>query len=160
MRRHGRGTLDYFALRDDKQFFFFRDSLVAYAVYGGVALISPDPIGPEAERTEVFSAFRAYAEARGWTIGVMGAGAEWLPIYHAAGLHYLYLGDEAIVDCPTFSLEGGKMKGLRQACTRLARHGYTVEFLDPAASNPARVTERRSNSSRCCAAARTSGASR
>ena len=85
MRRHGRGTLDYFALRDDKQFFFFRDSLVAYAVYGGVALISPDPIGPEAERTEVFSAFRSYAEARGWTIGVMGAGEEWLSIYHAAG---------------------------------------------------------------------------
>jgi lysyl-tRNA synthetase class 2 len=27
VKRHGRGTLDYFALRDDKQFFFFRDSL-------------------------------------------------------------------------------------------------------------------------------------
>ncbi len=65
VRRHGRGTLDYFALRDDKQFFFFRDSLVAYAVYGGVALISPDPIGPIAERSEVFSAYRAYAEGRG-----------------------------------------------------------------------------------------------
>ena len=139
VRRHGRGTLDYFALRDDKQFFFFRDSLVAYAVYGGVALVSPDPIGPLAERTEVFSAFRTYAESRGWTIGVMGAGEEWLPIYHAAGLHYLYVGDEAIVDCPTFSLEGGKMKGLRQAYTRLARHGYTVEFLDPAEIDPQRV---------------------
>ena len=73
VRRHGRGTLDYFALRDDKQFFFFRDSLVAYAVYGGVALVSPDPIGPEAERSEAFSAFRSYAEGRGWTIGVIGA---------------------------------------------------------------------------------------
>ena len=115
MRRHGRGTLDYFALRDDKQFFFFRDSLVAYAVYGGVALVSPDPIGPEAERSEAFSAFRAYAEGRGWTIGVIGASEEWLPIYGAAGLHHLYIGDEAIVDCPTFNLAGGKMKGLRQA---------------------------------------------
>ena len=66
----------------------------------------------------------------------MGAGEDWLPIYHAAGMHYLYLGDEAIVDCATFSLEGGKMKGLRQACTRLARHGYTVEFLDPANIDP------------------------
>ena len=141
VRRHGRGTLDYFALRDDKQFFFFRDSLVAYAVYGGVALISPDPIGPEAERTEAFSAFRAYAEGRGWTIGVVGAAEEWLPIYHAAGLHYLYLGDEAIVDCATFSLEGGKMKGLRQACTRLVRHGYTVEFLDPSNIDPSRVND-------------------
>jgi lysylphosphatidylglycerol synthetase-like protein (DUF2156 family) len=140
VRRHGRGTLDYFALRDDKQFFFFRDSLVAYAVYGGVALISPDPIGPDAERVEVFNAFRTYSEARGWTLAVMGAGAEWLSTYHDAGMHYLYLGDEAIVDCPTFSLEGGKMKGLRQACNRLARHGYTVEFLDPATIDPAQVT--------------------
>jgi len=140
VRRHGRGTLDYFALRDDKQFFFFRDSLVAYAVYGGVALISPDPIGPDAERTEVFNAFRTYCEARGWTIAVMGAGADWLSTYHAAGMHYLYLGDEAIVECQTFSLEGGKMKGLRQACTRLARRGYTVEYFDPADINPAQVS--------------------
>ena len=141
VRRHGRGTLDYFALRDDKQFFFYRDSLVAYAVYGGVALLSPDPIGPRGERAEVFSAFRAYAETHAWTIGVMAAGEEWLPIYHAAGLHYLYLGDEAIVDCSTFSLEGGKMKGLRQACSRLSRHGYTVEFLDPSEIDPRRVPD-------------------
>jgi lysylphosphatidylglycerol synthetase-like protein (DUF2156 family) len=141
VRRHGRGTLDYFALRDDKQFFFFRDSLVAYAVYGGVALVSPDPIGPEAERSEAFSTFRAYAEGRGWTIGVIGASEEWLPLYGTAGMHHLYMGDEAIVDCSTFSLAGGKMKGLRQAVTRLVRHGYTVEFLDPANIDPSRVTD-------------------
>jgi lysylphosphatidylglycerol synthetase-like protein (DUF2156 family) len=140
VRRHGRGTLDYFALRDDKQFFFFRDSLVAYAVYGGVALVSPDPIGPEAEHTEVFNAFRAYSEARGWTIAIMGAGADWLGTYHAAGMHYLYLGDEAIVDVQKFSLEGGKMKGLRQATTRLKKHGYTAAFLDPADIDPGQVT--------------------
>ena len=139
VRRHGRGTLDYFALRDDKQFFFFRDSLVAYAVYGGVALISPDPIGPEAERTEVFSAFRTYAESRGWTIGIMAAGESWLPIYSQAGLHNVYLGDEAIVNCQEFTLEGGRMKGLRQANTRLERHGYRVEFLDPSTIDPAKV---------------------
>ena len=141
VRRHGRGTLDYFALRDDKQFFFFRDSVVAYAVYGGVALVSPDPVGPVGERTEVFNAFREFADSRGWTIGVMAAGEEWLATYHAAGLHYLYIGDEAIVDCQQFTLEGGKMKGLRQACTRLARNGYTVEFLDPAKIEPSRVSD-------------------
>jgi len=141
VRRHGRGTLDYFALRDDKQIFLFRDSLVAYAVYGGVALVSPDPIGPKAERTEVLSAFRDFADSRGWTIGIMAAGEEWLPIYHAAGMHYLYIGDEAIVDCQHFTLAGQKMKGLRQACTRLVRHGYSVEFFDPAKIEPSRVSE-------------------
>ena len=139
VRRHGRGTLDYFALRDDKQFFFFHDSLVAYAVYGGVALVSPDPIGPQSERAAVASAFQRFAERRGWSIAIIGASADWLPLYHALGLHQIYVGDEAVVDCQTFSLEGGKMKGLRQACTRLARYGYTVDFVDPATIERTRV---------------------
>jgi len=139
VRRHGEGTLDYFALRDDKQWFFHRDTLVAYAVYGGVCLVSPDPIGPLDEREEAWGAFRAFAEQSGWTVGLIGAGESWLPLYAAAGMRYLYLGDEAVVDVQRFSLSGGKMKGLRQACTRLERHGYTVEFLDPATIDPARV---------------------
>jgi lysylphosphatidylglycerol synthetase-like protein (DUF2156 family) len=141
VRRHGRGTLDYFALRDDKQFFFHRDTLVAYAVYGGVCLVSPDPIGPEDEREEAWGEFRGFAEAKGWTIGVVGAGEAWLPLYSQAGMRYLYLGDEAVVDVQQFTLTGGKMKGLRQACTRLERHGYTAEFLDPSRIDPARVPE-------------------
>ena len=137
--RYGRGTLDYFALRDDKQFFFSGDTLIAYAVFGGVALVAPDPIGPEAERTQAWAAFRAHCDAQAWTIGVIGAGLEWLPIYQASNMRYLYIGDEAVVDIQNFSLEGGKMKGLRQACTRLERKGYTVEFLDPAAIDASRV---------------------
>ncbi len=139
VRRHGRGTLDYFALRDDKQYFFYGDSLVAYAVYGGICLVSPDPIGPEAERTQVWGAFRSFCDAHGWGVSVIGAGEAWLPIYDQGGMRWLYLGDEAIVDLPNFSLQGGKMKGLRQANTRVARNGYTCEFLDPATIDPARV---------------------
>ena len=139
VKRHGRGTLDYFALRDDKQFFFYGDSLVAYAVYGGICLVSPDPIGPPAERAQVWGAFRSFCDGRGWGVGVVGAGEEWLPIYEEGGMRWLYLGDEAVVDLQTFSLQGGKMKSLRQANTRVARYGYTVEFLDPATIDPARV---------------------
>jgi lysylphosphatidylglycerol synthetase-like protein (DUF2156 family) len=132
VRRHGTGTLDYFALRDDKQWFFHRDSMVAYAVFGGVCLVSPDPIGPFTERAHVWDAFRRHVDANGWGLGVMAAGEEWLPTYQASGMRFLYIGDEAVVDPRTFSLEGGKMKGLRQAVNRVARYGYTVRFLDPA----------------------------
>ncbi|HWF17032.1 MAG TPA: phosphatidylglycerol lysyltransferase domain-containing protein [Acidimicrobiales bacterium] len=132
VRRHGTGTLDYFALRDDKQWYFHRDSLVAYAVFGGVCLVSPDPIGPFSERAHVWDAFRRYVDRQGWGLGVMGAGEQWLPTYQASGMRFLYIGDEAVVDPRVFSLEGGKMKGLRQAVNRVARYGYTVRFLDPA----------------------------
>ena len=137
VRRHGTGTLDYFALRDDKQWFFHRDSLVAYAVFGGVCLVSPDPIGPFSERAHVWDSFRRFVDRNGWGLGVMGAGEEWLPTYQASGMRFLYIGDEAVVDPRAFSLQGGKMKGLRQAVNRVARYGYTVRFLDPARLDPA-----------------------
>jgi lysylphosphatidylglycerol synthetase-like protein (DUF2156 family) len=136
VRRHGTGSLDYFALRDDKQWFFHRDSMVAYAVFGGVCLVSPDPIGPFTERAHVWDAFRRYVDRNGWGLGVMAASEAWLPTYQASGMRFLYIGDEAVVDPRRFSLEGGKMKGLRQAVNRVARYGYTVRFLDPAQLQP------------------------
>jgi lysylphosphatidylglycerol synthetase-like protein (DUF2156 family) len=137
VRRHGSSTLDYFALRTDKQWFFHRDSLVAYAIYGGICLISPDPIGPANERELVWMAFRRFADSHGWVPAVMGAGEEWLPMYRDSGMHHVYLGDEAVVDIPRFSLAGGNKKGLRQAHNRIKKKGYTVSFHDPAHISPA-----------------------
>ncbi len=131
VRRHGEGTLDYFALRSDKQWFFHRDSLVAYAIYSGICLVSPDPIGPMAEQEQVWGAFRRFADDRGWVVTVMGASEHWLPIYRATGMHDIYIGDEAVVDVQEFSLSGGHMKGLRQAYNRIAKYGYSVSFHDP-----------------------------
>jgi lysylphosphatidylglycerol synthetase-like protein (DUF2156 family) len=137
VRRHGAGTLDYFALRDDKQWFFHRDSLVAYAVYGGVCLVSPDPIGPRSEQEQAWHAFRTFADRHGWAVGVMGAAEEWLPIYLDSGMRQIYIGDEAIVDVPSFSLAGGHMKGLRQAVNRVQRYGYTARVCEPRQVEPA-----------------------
>ena len=141
VRRHGASTLDYFALRSDKKWFFHRDSLVAYAVYGGVCLISPDPIGPRNEREQVWGAFRAFADAHGWTTAVMGAGEDWLPTYRDSGMHNIYLGDEAVVRLQEFSLAGKHMKGLRQAHNRIKKYGYTVSFHDPSHVDPALTEE-------------------
>jgi lysylphosphatidylglycerol synthetase-like protein (DUF2156 family) len=134
--RHGSGTLDYFALRPDKQFWFWGDTVVAYAVYGGVCLVSPDPIGPVTEREPAWRAFRAFVDGNGWALGGLGAGEEWLPIYGATGMHNLYVGDEGVVRTERFTLDGGRFKGLRQAVNRVAKKGYTISFHDPAALDP------------------------
>lgn len=141
VRRHGASTLDYFALRSDKHWFFHRDSLVAYAVYGGVCLISPDPIGPRNEREQVWSAFRRFADSHGWVTAVMGAGEDWVSVYRDSGMHNIYLGDEAVVNLPRFSLSGGDKKGLRQAFNRIKKYGYTASFHDPARLEPGLADE-------------------
>jgi lysyl-tRNA synthetase class 2 len=141
VRRHGVSTLDYFALRSDKKWFFHRDSLVAYAVYGGICLVSPDPIGPRNEREQVWGAFRRFADSHGWIPAVMGAGDDWLPVYRETGMHNVYLGDEAVVDVQRFSLAGGDKKGLRQAHNRIQKKGYAATFHDPSRLDAAMTAE-------------------
>ena len=133
---HGGGTLDYFALRDDKAYLFSGRSLVAYAVRNGVCLVSPDPIGPEEERADVLADLLDMADRNGWTVAVIAAGSAWLPLYTALGMKAIYLGDEAVVDCSSFTLDGNQMKSLRGAYNRVTKHGYTVTFHDPATISP------------------------
>lgn len=134
--RYGSGTLDYFALRPDKDFFFWGETVVAYAVYGGVCLVSPDPVGPVSEHEPAWREFRRFADDHGWALGGLGIGEEWLPIYRATGMHDLYLGDEGVVRVRGFTLEGGRFKGLRQAVNRIAKYGYRISFHDPAHLDP------------------------
>ncbi len=141
VRRHGDSTLDYFALRSDKHWFFYHDSLVAYAVYGGICLVSPDPIGPRNERSQVWAAFRRFADGHGWVTAIMGTGEDWLSTYRESGMHNMYLGDEAVVNAQSFSLSGGSMKGLRQANNRIRRHGYSATFHDPSRLDPELIEE-------------------
>lgn len=133
---YGDDTLSYFALRDDKQWFFTGETVVAFGVFGGVCLVSPDPVGPPSERDAAWSEFRRWTDAHGWSVAVLGAGAAWLPTYRAAGFRDLYLGDEAVVDCRDFGLDGGTRKGLRQAVNRVAKKGYTVGIYDPSLIGP------------------------
>ena len=133
VKEHGGGTLDYFALRDDKDWFFYESSVVAHSVRRGVCLVSPDPIGPVEERASVLAAFLAHAQLHGWSVAVIGASPDWLPLYEATGMRALYMGDEAVVDCGTFTLEGPPMKSVRGAYGRVQRAGYTAEFIDPLA---------------------------
>ncbi|TDB69578.1 phosphatidylglycerol lysyltransferase domain-containing protein, partial [Micromonospora sp. KC721] len=143
VRRYGGDTLGYFALRSDKTWFFTGDCVVAYQVRDGVCLVSPDPIGPPEQWADAWAQFLAFADRHGWPVTVVGAAEGWLPVYQAAGLRPVYLGDEAIVDCGSFSLDGRPMKGLRSAYRRVQRAGYTTRFYDPATLPPALADELR-----------------
>jgi lysylphosphatidylglycerol synthetase-like protein (DUF2156 family) len=138
---HGRGTLDYFALRDDKARFIWGNTVVPYAVRGGVAVVSPDPIGPADERSQAWAAFRHHCTDNGWSVVVSGAADNWLPVYRSDGMTVIYAGDEAVVDVTSFTLAGGCNKSLRQAVNRVKSAGYRIEFCDPADLDPTRAAQ-------------------
>ncbi len=136
VHEHGGDTLDYFALRDDKQWLFSGDSVVAYGVIDRVFLVSPDPIGPPDQRVSAWADAMDFAHQNGWDVAVLAAAESWLPIYRAAGMRDIYIGDEAIVDAQGFTLKGRAMKSIRGTHNRVAKAGYRVEMHDPAALDP------------------------
>ena len=64
---YGWDTLAYFALRDDKNFFFSRDgeAFLAYTYIGGYALVSGDPIGARQSVVNVLDEFLADVRGAG-----------------------------------------------------------------------------------------------
>ncbi|HNS87474.1 MAG TPA: phosphatidylglycerol lysyltransferase domain-containing protein, partial [Parvularculaceae bacterium] len=123
VRASGSDTLAYFALRRDKSYFFSADgrSLVAYAYVRGYAMVAADPIGPPEDRGEVLDEFLAYCAEQGWKAAFLAVREDATPMYRERGMHSLYLGDEAILHCRDFDLEGGDMKAVRSAVNRVGK---------------------------------------
>jgi lysyl-tRNA synthetase class 2 len=127
----GADSLDYFALRHDKDYHFSpaRDAFVAYRVSGGVALISGDPVGNPGAVPAVLGDFVDYAHRHGWRVAAIGVGPDFVPLYEEFGLRTIYVGDEAVVDPRRFSLDGRGIRKVRQSVNRLAKAGYSSRIV-------------------------------
>jgi lysyl-tRNA synthetase, class II len=141
VRRWGADTLAPFALRSDKDWFVAGQSLVAYRVVRGVALVSGDPIGPPEADGAVIEQFLSFARSRGWRTAILGASDRLASTYRSLGLTPLYHGDEAIIDTAAFSLDGRPMRSVRQAVARVQRGGYQAAVVMAGDASPALRSE-------------------
>ncbi|MBV9821205.1 MAG: bifunctional lysylphosphatidylglycerol synthetase/lysine--tRNA ligase LysX [Actinobacteria bacterium] len=142
-----RDSLGYFATRHDKSVIFAADqsAAVTYRVLANVSLASADPIGPPAAWPGAIAAWLAETRTFGWFPAVLSASEEGAQAYVAAGLKALPIGDEAIIDVDTFTLEGPTMQPVRQAVHRVQRAGYTISTFrhaDLSAEQLAELAER------------------
>jgi lysylphosphatidylglycerol synthetase-like protein (DUF2156 family) len=65
----------------------------------------------------------------GWNVAVLAGSLEMGSVYRELGLRSFYLGDEAILNPQTFSLEGRPIRKVRQSGHRMTKAGYTLEFI-------------------------------
>jgi lysyl-tRNA synthetase, class II len=136
---YGSDSLSFFALRRDKSWFFSADdrAFLSYRVVGGVALVSGDPVGaPDAVKALVGS-FTTHAHEHGWRVAFLATREELLPLYSSLGLRTFTLGREAVVRPDTFSLEGRRIRKVRQSVHRARRAGYSLRVLDAGTADPA-----------------------
>jgi lysyl-tRNA synthetase class 2 len=130
VQMHGSDTLSFFKLRADKHYFFSADrsAFVGYRIENGVLLISGDPVGPPDGFAPLLSELKAFCEIRGLKLGAVGASERLCPLYEGMGLRTIYLGDEALLDLETFSLEGRAIRKVRQSAHRLTKAGFRAEL--------------------------------
>ncbi len=145
-RQGRRDSLGYFALRRDKSAVWSASgkAAITYRVICGVALVSGDPIGDPEAWPGAIAAYRELVEQYGWTPAAMCCSELGATVFKREyGLSALSIGDEAILARADFALDGRAMRGVRQACTRVARAGYTLSVRRVADLTAAEIDELR-----------------
>ena len=121
-------SLSYFATRADRQVIFSPSgkAAVSYRTVGAVSLAAGDPLGDPEAWPGAIDSWLERCRSLGWTPAVLGASENAALAYKKVGLDALELGDEAIIDVPTFTLEGRSMRVVRQAVSRCSRAGLVA----------------------------------
>lgn len=133
VERYGRSSLGRFALLDDKAYYFSPsgNSVIAYVPKGRGAIALGDPIGAVEDRQEAIASFQQFCQRNDWYPAFYQTLPDNLDLYRSSGFSILKIGEEAIVDLNTFTLQGKAGKNLRTALNRFAKLGYQVQFYAP-----------------------------
>ena len=136
VQTYGASTVAWFALFDDKSYFFSAGgSLAAFVVSRRVCLVLGDMIGPAEDAQAALSEFMAYCGRNDWRPAFLSAEPSALGVYEAAGLNALCMGQEAIVDLAAWTLAGGRSKDIRGRISRLKKMGFACEYHAPPLSD-------------------------
>ena len=138
IQAHGNSSLDFFKYFDDKQFFFPSNGngVVSYGVARGTAIVLGDPnVASDVDFQLVLGEFVDFCDANGWFVAFHQSSPRWQPYYKAAGLEWIKIGEDAIVEVEHFQLAGRHMKSMRRGVNKLEADGYKVIFHDPPQTN-------------------------
>jgi phosphatidylglycerol lysyltransferase len=121
------------ALMGDKSLLFSEggDAFLMYGKRGRSWIALFDPVGPREHWSALIEGFLDLSRRHGGRAAFYQVRPENLPYYLDAGLSVMKLGEDAVVDLPTFELKGGATSHLRYALKRGERDGLRFELLAP-----------------------------
>ena len=125
---YGLNRLAPYSLQEAKALFFnaTRTAGLAYRVAGEVAVALGDPIGPPGEVPGVLDEVLHFCRARGWHPAFYQVLPALAPLYRARGFKLMKIGEDAVLDLPTFTLSGKRMANVRHSVTHAERAGLRV----------------------------------
>lgn len=129
---YGGHTLAFFGLAPENLHFLAPngEGLVNYRLTRNVAVVLGDPVcAPEAfER--VTHSFLDFCQQHRWHVAFYQVYPQHLDTYRGLHLHAFKMGEEAILNPQTFTLQGSALANVRTSCRRAEREGITIQWYE------------------------------
>lgn len=132
--KHGKSSLDYFKISEDKMLFFSENkkAFISYRTSGNFAVVLENPVAENAVgMKKCISEFDSYCYRHGLKSIFYRVPEESLEIYHQFNKKDLFLGQEGVINLLTFGLDGGARKPIRNAINKVISRGYKATVYEP-----------------------------
>lgn len=143
LEKYGRSPLDYFKLYVDKELFFSKDGegFISYRRCMNSAVVLEGPVcdGQEGTILALVTEFEAHCRKVGMRPSYYRVDEKDLEIFERLGKKRMPIGQEAVVDLSTFTLEGKKRKSIRNAVNSIEKKGYVAKVYQ--APIPGRIVQ-------------------
>jgi phosphatidylglycerol lysyltransferase len=107
------------------------DAFLMFRPQGRTWVVMGDPVGPRERWSALIWELRRLAHLSNAPLCFYQASEAMLPLMVDLGLAVMKYGEEAIVDPRSFTLEGPRMKGLRNSRARALREGLALTLVSP-----------------------------
>lgn len=127
IQQKGSSALDYFKTYPDKFIYFneSRTAFISFKITRHFALVLEDPVAESTEeKIAMIKQFEKRCEETGFIAAYYRVPEESLSFYKSIGKKFIPIGEEAVLNLETFTIDGGKMKTTRSAINRLSSEGY------------------------------------
>ena len=124
-------TMPHLALVGDKYIFWSKSfkSFIMFAITAKFWIAMGDPVGDVQEFEQLAWDFREQADRYSASIAFYQVGTQYLPLYLNLGLVMTKLGEEALVQLQSFTLDGKKKQSLRHAYNKHQRENLQFEII-------------------------------
>jgi lysylphosphatidylglycerol synthetase-like protein (DUF2156 family) len=132
VRYYGAHTLAFFGLAPENFHFLAPcgEGLVNYRLANNVAIVLGDPVCAPEACEQVTRSFLDFCALHNWRAAFYQVYPDRLDIYRALKLRIFKMGEEAVLDPQTFTLNGSALANVRTSCRRAEREGVTIRWYE------------------------------
>lgn len=127
----GQSPMDFFKLGKDKYLFFseISEGFTAYRLANEFAIVLDEPVCEQEDKEELVEEFDRYCYSNGLKAIYYRVDENSLVHFSSLRKQKIAIGQEAILELETFSLEGKERKSLRNGLNAIQKKGFTTAVL-------------------------------